>query len=60
MSEQYVAAFNRWMDDFTNNPEQFSSITADALNHLREKLAGKEPSYGQSAAATFEAYLAAA
>lgn len=59
MSEKYAAAFNAWMDDFVNNPERFGSITKTAIDHLRERLDGKPPTYGESAAATFEAYLAA-
>lgn len=57
MNQKFVEAFNRWMDDFTNNPEKFEDATKAALDHLKEKLAGREPTYGESAAATFEAYL---
>ena len=58
MSEKYAAAFNAWMDDFVNNPEKFESTTKAALGHLRERLNGKPPTYGETSAATFEAYLA--
>jgi hypothetical protein len=58
MNEKYAAAFNAWMDDYTNNPDSFKSITGDALRHVKEKNAGEELSYGQEAAATFGAYLA--
>ena len=59
MNEAYVSAFNRWMDDFTNDPEAFHSMTATALRHVREQNEGKELTYGQEAAATFEVYLQA-
>jgi hypothetical protein len=53
-----AAAFNMWMDDFVNDPESFQSTTASALEHLREKLDGRAPTYGESSAATYAAYLA--
>lgn len=58
MNEKFAAAFNQWMDDFVNNPDKFKSVTESALEHLRERLAGRAPTYGESSAATFEAYLA--
>lgn len=58
MGEKYAAAFNAWMDDFVNNPEQFQNATKEALDHMRERLEGKPPSYGDTAAAAFESYLA--
>lgn len=57
MNEKYAAAFNQWMDDFVNHPDKFQSVTETALTHLREKLDGRPPTYGESSAATFEAYL---
>lgn len=60
MNKKYAAAFNQWMDDYVNNPEQFDSVTHVALEHLKQKLAGREPTYGETSAATFEAYLARA
>jgi hypothetical protein len=45
------------MDDYTKNPDEYSKIENDALEFLREKLDGKEPSYGELAAVTFEKYL---
>jgi hypothetical protein len=57
MNEHFESAFNQWQDDYTNNPDGFEDTTKTALNHLRERLDGKEPTYGQSAAATFQAYL---
>lgn len=60
MNEKYSSAFNRWMDEYTNDPEKFSATESVAISHLKERLGGKEPTYGQRAAATFEAYLQAA
>lgn len=57
-AKKSAEAFNLWMDEFTNHPETFHSTTASALQHLRERLEGKEPTYGESAAAMYAAYLA--
>lgn len=57
MSDKYAAAFNAWMDDYVNNPEKFESTTKSALDHLRERMDGRPPTYGETSAATFEAYL---
>lgn len=57
MSNKSARAFNLWMDDFTNNPEAFCSTTSSALQHMREKLEGKEPTYGDVCAAQYAAYL---
>ena len=58
MSEKFSAAFNLWMDEFVNDPAKFQSTTEKAIKHLTERLNGRAPTYGESAAATFEAYLA--
>jgi|GEM_PF-3527703 len=63
MTEQYTdaalaAAFNSWMDEYVNHPERFSDTTAAALKHLRERIDGREPTYGEVSAATLKAYLA--
>lgn len=50
-------AFNAWMDDYTNNPDEFASATADAIRHLKERHAGEEPSYGALTAETFKRYV---
>lgn len=57
MNTKFVDAFNAWMMDYCENPEEFAKVEAEALKFLREKLDGKEPSYGDVAAATFEEYL---
>ena len=56
-TSKFVDAFTAWMEDYTKNPEEFAKIENEALKFLREKLDGKEPSYGDVAAATFEQYL---
>lgn len=50
-------AFNAWMDDYVNHPETFTSTTATALAHLRDRIDGREPTYGEVSAATLKAYL---
>ncbi len=55
--KQSAAAFNLWMDEFVNNPDAFESTTGSALTHLREQLDGREPTYGESCAVTYAAYL---
>lgn len=57
MNDKWAAAFNLWMDEYVNDPDSFSSVTAGALQHLREKLNGEEPTYGQLQAATFQEYI---
>jgi hypothetical protein len=57
--EKYAAAFNRWMDDFVNRPDEYESMEKSALDHLRERMNGKTPTYGERCAAVFTAYLAA-
>jgi hypothetical protein len=59
MNEQYTQAFNRWMDEYTNDPDAFSAAESEAIKHLKARLGDQEPTYGQRAAATFERYLAA-
>lgn len=58
--QKWASAFNKWMDDYTNDPKAFEEIESAALRHLREQLDGRDPSYGESAAATFAEYLARA
>lgn len=59
MKERYAKAFNQWMDDFTNNPDTFKDTYDSALEYLKEKLQGKEPSYGDVCAEQFTQYLEA-
>ena len=56
-TNKFADAFNAWMEDYAKNPEEFAKIENEALKFLREKLDGKEPNYGDVAAATFEQYL---
>ena len=57
MKDLYAKAFNKWMDDFTNSPEAFKDTYDSALEYLKEKLQGKEPSYGDVCAEQFTNYL---
>lgn len=60
MNKTRVAdAFNQWMDDYTNNPEKFESMTSTVLKHLKEKEDGGEPSYGEACAAILANYMSA-
>lgn len=58
INEKWVVAFNRWMDDYTANPDGYSTTQRDVMEYLRERLGGEEPSYGQRCAALFAEYLA--
>ena len=42
----YAAAFNMWMQDYSNNPQAYEDSHDSAVRHLKEKLNGEEPSYG--------------
>lgn len=53
----YAKAFNSWMDDFVNNPSEYESSQDSAVKHLKEKLNGEEPSYGQVCEQVFKQYL---
>jgi hypothetical protein len=55
---KWAAAFNQWMDDFTNDPESFEAIETVAIRHLREQLDGRAPTYGERMAAILAEYLA--
>jgi hypothetical protein len=55
----FEQAFNLWMTDFTENPEAYEAIEETAIGFLREQLDGREPTYGQEAAAIFREYLKA-
>ena len=58
-NKKWAAAFNKWMDEFTNDPDAFEAVEKTAFRYLRERLAGKEPTYGEEAAAVFAEYLKA-
>lgn len=55
--EKFAQAFNMWQDDFCNNPQAYELAGNTAMRHLKEKLDGKEPSYGAVAAQIFQQYL---
>ncbi|HEX4381253.1 MAG TPA: hypothetical protein VH022_14520 [Candidatus Acidoferrum sp.] len=50
MKEKMAAAFNKWMDLYTNHPEQFAREFQIVSQHLKEREQGIEPSYGEQAA----------
>lgn len=55
--EEMVVAFNNWMEDYTNRPEAFKKTSNSAIEYLKEKLSGEEPSYGQVCAELMFEYL---
>lgn len=57
MRKKMAAAFNQWMQDYTENPEEFKDINHSAMEFLNEKLDGKEPTYGDECAALLSAYM---
>ena len=58
MDKGFMAqAFNRWMDEFTNNPESFEEMDDMVCRHLREKNGGEEPSYGQRCTELLAIYM---
>lgn len=57
VKNDYAKAFNSWMDDFVNNPSEYESSQDSAIKHLKEKLNGEEPSYGQVCEQLFKQYL---
>lgn len=57
VTPNYAAAFNMWMDEYINSPQDFEDSYSTALNHVSEKLLGEEPSYGAVAAEQFKQYL---
>jgi hypothetical protein len=50
-------AFNQWMDDYSKDPDAYQDARTSALEFLREKLDGKEPTYGDECAAVLLEYL---
>ncbi|MBY5942781.1 hypothetical protein KUW00_18045 [Halomonas sp. DP5N14-9] len=52
-----AAAFNRWMDEYMNDPDAFEDTTATVLRHQKEKKDGSEPTYGDDCAALLEHYM---
>ena len=53
----YASAFNAWMDDYMNNPQAYENSHDSAVRHLKEKLNGEEPSYGEVCAEVLVNYL---
>lgn len=57
LAPNYAAAFNAWMDDYVNNPQAYENSHDSAVCHLKEKLNGEEPSYGEVCAEVLVNYL---
>ena len=52
-----AAAFDRWMDRYTEDPEAFEKTAALAEQHLAERLRGETPTYGQRCAALLAEFV---
>lgn len=52
-----IKALNRWMEHYTEHPEEFDHEFQTVNLFLEEKKAGKVPSYGQIAYAMLIGYL---
>lgn len=52
----FAKAFNAWMDEYINHPELFTKHYENEMQHLKERIDGAEPTYGDRAAATFRYY----
>lgn len=57
MNGNLALAFNTWMDDYVNNPEAFEATAGVAIRHLKERMNGVAPTYGEVCEATLLAYL---
>lgn len=55
--EEMALAFNAWMSDYCDNPERFEKTSTSAIEFLKEKLNGEEPSYGETCTALMHEYL---
>lgn len=55
--EQLVSAFNKWMKEYTENPESFSRDIVMVLKFLDEEKKGEPHTYGESATATLLFYM---
>lgn len=56
--EKAAKAFNEWMRRFEQEPERFENEYESVKRFLREKAAGREPSYGERCAAYLEKLMA--
>ena len=55
--ELLALAFDRWMDDYIADPERFEREWQGIIRHTAERLDGRQPTYGQAAAAALLRYL---
>ena len=54
---QHAAAFNAWTNDYISDPQAYDNSHDSAVRHLKEKLNGEEPSYGEVCAEVLVNYL---
>lgn len=54
--EKIIKGFNKWLDEFINNPEAFSTDEEERIAHLQARNEGKEPDYGERCFACLEKY----
>lgn len=50
-------AFNRWLDEYENHPENFEQEWATMRRHLKEKADGVEPTYGEKCVGMLNRYI---
>ena len=46
--------FNKWMDDYIENPEKFARDWQTVGKHVEERMEGVEPTYGDLCLAYLE------
>lgn len=50
-------AFDKWLDDYTNDPSAFRSIESIATEHVLAKLKGDRSTYGMRCEIILHAYM---
>ena len=50
--QEMVNGFNRWMDEFIEDPEKFKETQGLIKSHLSERAGGISPTYGELCVAT--------
>lgn len=48
--EKLAAAFNKWMDRYINNPEEFEHQWRSLIRYTQERSGGAKPTYGDNCA----------
>ena len=57
VAEILAKAFNRWLDEYENHPENFEQQWATIRRHLKEKAEGVEPTYGEKCVGMLNFYI---